>query len=169
MNTLPNGALALLNPPPPLPGNTPGQLRTAQQVLAFMLGGNATFTIRSRKTGARFTYKVRKADPEPGRGVTWFVNLLNGSDNGNDFAYMGVLYEWEVGKPPHFKRTKASRVSESAPSFRAFTWLWEALRGGWLSSSVEVWHEGTCGRCGRRLTVPESIAAGIGPECAGKV
>ena len=31
---------------------------------------------------------------------------------------------------------------------------------------LEVWHEGRCGRCNRALTVPESIASGIGPECA---
>jgi hypothetical protein len=29
-----------------------------------------------------------------------------------------------------------------------------------------VWHEGRCGRCGRKLTVPESIESGFGPECA---
>lgn len=30
---------------------------------------------------------------------------------------------------------------------------------------VEIWHEGKCGRCGRQLTVPESIESGFGPEC----
>jgi len=161
--------LALLNPSPPLPGHTPGQLRTAQQALVYVLAGNATFTIRSLVTGARFTYKVRKADLQPGQPPTWFVNLLNGPDNGNDFAYLGVLYEWESGKPPFFKRTKASRITESAPGYRAFVWLWDRLRRGHLPANVEVWHEGACGRCGRRLTVPESIAAGIGPECAEKM
>jgi hypothetical protein len=159
--------LALLNPPPPLPGHTPGQLTTAQQALAFMLAGNATFTIRSLATGTRFTYKVRKADPEPGRPQVWFVNLLNGPDNGNDFAYLGMLQE--VPGSCVFKRTRGSRVTEQAPSYRAFVWLWERLWDRRLPANVEVWHEGTCGRCGRKLTVPESIAAGIGPECAGKL
>jgi len=30
---------------------------------------------------------------------------------------------------------------------------------------LEIWHEGRCGRCNRKLTVPASIALGIGPEC----
>lgn len=30
-------------------------------------------------------------------------------------------------------------------------------------------HTGVCGKCGRTLTDPESIDAGIGPVCAGKV
>jgi hypothetical protein len=33
---------------------------------------------------------------------------------------------------------------------------------------LEVWHEGRCGACGRRLTVPESIERGLGPECYGR-
>lgn len=35
-------------------------------------------------------------------------------------------------------------------------------------SRLQVWHEGRCGRCGRKLTVPSSIETGLGPECAGK-
>lgn len=31
------------------------------------------------------------------------------------------------------------------------------------------WSTGTCGVCARRLTDPESVAAGIGPVCAAKV
>lgn len=42
-----------------------------------------------------------------------------------------------------------------------------AIAGGVIPPSLEVWHEGRCGRCGRALTVPESIASGIGPVCEG--
>jgi hypothetical protein len=38
-------------------------------------------------------------------------------------------------------------------------------REGILGATLEFWHEGRCGRCGRRLTVPDSIASGYGPEC----
>jgi hypothetical protein len=34
-----------------------------------------------------------------------------------------------------------------------------------LPESLEIWHEGSCLRCGRKLTVPESIESGYGPEC----
>lgn len=37
------------------------------------------------------------------------------------------------------------------------------------AASIRYGHEiGACGVCGRTLTNPESIAAGIGPVCAGK-
>jgi hypothetical protein len=39
------------------------------------------------------------------------------------------------------------------------------LKVGKLQDFVEVWHEGTCGKCGRALTVPSSIENGLGPEC----
>lgn len=54
---------------------------------------------------------------------------------------------------------------------KVFPWLWQKyvdpVRN--LPSQIEVWHEGRCGACGRRLTVPESIANGLGPVCAGHV
>jgi hypothetical protein len=38
-----------------------------------------------------------------------------------------------------------------------------------LPDFVEVWHEGFCGKCGKRLTVPNSIEIGIGPDCIKKL
>ncbi len=38
-----------------------------------------------------------------------------------------------------------------------------------MPEQLEVWHEGCCGKCGRKLTDAESIARGIGPECYGKM
>ena len=46
-------------------------------------------------------------------------------------------------------------------------WLMARLQSGkGLPETVEVWHEGRCCRCARRLTVPESIILGLGPACA---
>ena len=49
---------------------------------------------------------------------------------------------------------------------KAFAWFWRVLNGsGNFPAGFEFWHEGRCCRCGKRLTVPESIQGGIGPEC----
>jgi hypothetical protein len=40
-------------------------------------------------------------------------------------------------------------------------WKNQELPGGY-----KIHHEGRCGKCGRLLTVPESVETGIGPECA---
>jgi len=61
-------------------------------------------------------------------------------------------------------------VGADAANFRAFDWLTRRLRqGAALPAGVEVWHDGCCGRCGRRLTDPGSVERGIGPERRGKL
>jgi hypothetical protein len=165
--------LELLNPPLPV-SDMAGELNSVSKVLGFMFAGNATFTIRSRKSGTRYTYKVRKADKLPNCPwlTTWFVNLLCGPDNSNDFAYLGTIKlddrqkNVPLADARHYSHGKASRVNATAPSAQAFMWLYRNLQTGVLPDSVEVWHEGRCGRCGRKLTVPESVSRGIGPECA---
>jgi Family of unknown function (DUF6011) len=130
---------------------------------AFMTGGNATVTLVSTKTGTRFTYRLRAND----EGDVFFVSLLGGPDNESDYRYMGRIARgvfWAGRKVP-----KPGDVGPDAPSSLAFKWAWERLAKGVLLDSLEIWHEGRCGRCARKLTVPASIASGFGPECAGKV
>jgi len=131
----------------------------AGDALQFMQAGNATVTLRSVKTGTRFTYRVRESDD----GKVFFVGLLTGSDNNASYSYMGILRDGE------FRTTAKSKITADAPSAKAFRWAYAKLGAGMLPADLEVWHEGRCGKCGRRLTVPESIAAGIGPECAGRL
>ena len=41
--------------------------------------------------------------------------------------------------------------------------------GGTIFSKAEYAEADRCGRCGRELTDPESIARGVGPECYGRL
>lgn len=54
---------------------------------------------------------------------------------------------------------------------KVFYWLWVKHLGPSveLPEQVQFWHEGRCGHCGRRLTVPASINTGFGPDCAKKL
>ena len=52
---------------------------------------------------------------------------------------------------------------------RGFAWFWRTLNGGTFPATFEFWHEGRCAACARRLTVPNSIATGFGPECADRL
>lgn len=122
---------------------------------SYITGGNATVTIMSGKTGTRFTYKVTASKPDAGQMPIFFVGLLSGPDNERDYRYIGIV------TASGFRWTRKSTVTETAPSFQAFAWL----SRHWESDQVEIWHEGRCGRCGRKLTVPDSIASGFGPEC----
>lgn len=127
--------------------------------VAFALAGNATFTLQSERTGAHFTYLVQKGKKDSGDQPAWFVKVREGSD----FVYLGMI----TGRL-EFRRTAKSKVAEQAPRARAFRFFWEHVLAGNLPPALHVCHTGLCGRCGRPLTHPDSIEAGIGPECAKK-
>jgi hypothetical protein len=127
--------------------------------LNFLLAGKAIFTIVSKATNVRFTYKVRKHSEKD----LWFVSVLTGSDNYSNYSYLGTIFTNPAYR--EFKSTAKSRITVDAPSFKAFRWFFNQLESNGSLDAVEVHHEGRCGRCGRRLTVPESIESGFGPEC----
>jgi hypothetical protein len=126
----------------------------------FILAGNSTFTVKNQETGGRFTYKVTKpADFNENRPV-WFVSVLSGRDNESSYSYMGII------RGNQFIRTKTSKISPDAISFKGFQWLWgSVVNNKELPSKVQFYHEGRCGRCGRKLTTPESVESGFGPHC----
>lgn len=130
--------------------------RVVKDPIAFMKAGNATFTVVSRTTGKRFTYRVRAAK----EGTPHFVQVLTGPDNTSSYTYLGTIFADGT-----FRHTRKSAISESAPSAQAFNWFYRNPG----SDKVKVYHEGRCCRCGRKLTVPSSVESGIGPECAGKM
>lgn len=142
-----------------------GQLTTLDAVRTFLFGGNATLTLVSKKTGSRFTYKVKvPKDDEPRTVQMHFVSLLNGPDNESDFQYLGQIRRSANGD--RFEHGRKAKITCEAPSAKAFDWFAKAVLADRLPDTVEVWHEGSCCRCGRKLTVPSSVASGIGPDCA---
>lgn len=132
------------------------KFQTAAVALQFLLAGRARFTFVSEKTGTRFTFRVTQKDATSPH----FVSVLTGSDNESSYTYMGCIFGDKT-----FRATRGSKVSQDAASFKAFAWAWSYLSRGEMPPSMELWHEGRCGRCGRALTVPESIESGIGPVC----
>lgn len=129
-------------------------------------------TLVSKKTGTRFTYVIKRKEPNADGQAdeVWFVDLLNGPDNRKDFAPLAVLV-MRRGLLSYYHARK-SRIGATAPSAVAFKWVLEhvVVRGSEQAlTQIEAWHEGACGRCGRRLSVPSSVELGLGPECAEKV
>lgn len=149
-----------------------GTLLPSPLAHVFLLAGKATFTMVSKATGKRFTFKVQrpKADAErtaqygPARRVPYFVSVLNGPSNTSDYAYLGQI--WQDAEKLTYEIGRKSRIGADAPSQRAALWLAKALNRPELLDQCTIYHMGACGRCGRALTVPESVASGIGPECA---
>lgn len=139
------------------------QLTDTLSVFRFVLGGNATFTLVSEKTGARFTYKAARPEGDDAERPVFF-KVLTGDNNESDYSFLGTVFP-RSGKPWEVRRSAKSRVSADAASAKALRYFVHHLNRGAVAPSLQFWHEGRCCRCGRKLTVPESIAKGIGPEC----
>jgi hypothetical protein len=141
-------------------------IQDPEWIKKFLLAGNATVTLVSTKTQNRLTFKCEAVKVEEGQRpgpVSHFVKLLTDPDNERGYTYLGHIYK--DGKYWHGNKSKISHTAPSAEAFRYF--YGKVIQGGMRPETVnlEVWHEGKCGKCGRKLTVPESIERGIGPEC----
>ncbi len=144
----------------------------------YVTAGDATFTLESEKTSTRFTYRVRQqcrgaalvARAAPLRAgvhcakTLHFVGVLTNPDNTRDYQFLGSIFDGE-----RYAHGKKSKIGYDAPSAVAFRWFWSVVDHIEQIEGVRFYKSSYCCRCGRTLTVPESIRLGIGPECAQQV
>lgn len=141
-----------------------GQIVGRDKIRAYLFGGNATFTIVSKSTGRRFTYRVKSAPKD--RGQNWstnnqnrdlyFVSVLTGGDNNSSYTYMGEVrrtHNSVSGHTYHYTHGRRSSLNPGADSVGAFIWFLNRIEQDKPTDQFEFWHEGKCGRCGRKLTV----------------
>lgn len=145
---------------------------------------NGTYTVSHDQRG-HFTLKLHTALTGNLAGKR-IISMLVGPDNNADFQ--GVAF-WDDEKK--FAAVwKRFRKAESFMPIDGFNWqshgwsaveqklaIWAdlAIRGAqpekhgyWYSEGYRLLTEGRCCFCNRKLTHPESIEYGIGPECAKK-
>lgn len=124
------------------------------KALDFIFAGNSIFTCKNTETGNRFTFRVKKHKKDE----IWFVSVLTSPEV---YQFVG-----SIRKNTNYRHSFKSKISQEAQSVKVFDFITKKLRQNTLPEVVQIWHEGRCGRCGRRLTVPESIITGMGPECS---
>lgn len=126
--------------------------------VSFVTAGRAVFTVSNDKH-EHYTYKVSKKKDQD----LWFISLLTGPNNRNDYTYMGVLGDG-------VRITKKSKYTIDSKPVKVFNWALKVIAGAKaLPNGYDIQHEGICGRCGRELTHPESISSGFGPECIKRI
>ena len=125
-----------------------------------IFAGRAVITIENGLTGKWFTYRI--SESKKCRDLRHWVNVLTGNDNTHSYTYMGTIYGGKT-----FRLNASSRIGAGALSFKAFDrFFHDLMYFGRLNENMHIYHSGVCARCGRTLTVPESLTSGIGPECA---
>lgn len=119
---------------------------------AFVTAGRAEFTIDNGK-GQHFTFRVTRAK----KSRALFVSHVSAGKH-----YMGILTDGLV-----LKLTAKTTTTDDAIETKVFRFAMRVINGATaLPEGYSVRHVGKCGRCGRKLTDPVSIASGIGPDCA---
>ena len=106
--------------------------------------------------------------------MRWWVSLLTGPDNSRNFdGKVGQLVQAKEGSISYARHRGVKLKAESSP-VAGFVWLVDQLVEDTsasqrkLDEQILIYHSGRCGRCGRKLTDPESIRTGLGPVCRGK-
>lgn len=114
----------------------------------------APFTVVSKKTGKEYTFKISQIV------FKGFPYLHFRVESGYlNFSYLGYYRNGKVW---------SKKGAVNTPSAEAVGWLFRNLESknfSLLDASIEVYHLGSCLRCGRTLTDSESIRSGFGPVC----
>jgi len=127
----------------------------------WLKAGKAIFTIEGEKEDEHWTFKVCHKKANVVYGETWFVQLLTGQDNESSYSYLGILRaDGSLSQTlKSFKAPRAVNVfNQTIPSVKNDTHKGRIVFK--FKRSIQ------CCVCARRLTTPESITAGIGPECS---
>lgn len=143
-----------------------GELVNKDKIEQFMFAGKAIFTIRNNETGNRFTFRVMK--PKKMKDDIYFVSVLTGGDNNSMYSFFGTIFDKSDAKKIRFGvSAKKAKISLDSQSIKVFIWFFNTLISPkQFPPQIQIWHEGVCGKCGKKLTVPESIDIGLGPICA---
>jgi len=141
---------------------TPVSFYNGEYTITNEAGEHKTFRIRRQKDDAKFAPKSR------------IVSLMVGSDNEANYKGFGFandngsVYVWKK----HQNRTNDYFAHLLGKAFQAITTSdEETVETGFECAGRQytVLLSKRCLRCNRKLTNPESIRLGVGPECAGKM
>lgn len=130
-------------------------LALAHVIRSNKQNSGAEFTVRSKKTGKDFTYKISRAEWK-GR----FYTHVKVEKEYQKYTYLGYYDSGMIVR---------KHDSVETPSAVAIAWLLRQVEhtNKPALDGVEIFHLGKCVRCGAVLTDATSIEIGLGPVCRG--
>jgi len=116
---------------------------------------NGCITVKNPATGNHRTFQIKTVKNGPLEGKR-ILSILIGSDNENDYLPIGFIGKhgfsiWKKHQGKGFEKTATALLPEIQEKH-----------------NLEVYFEGKCRVCNRKLTDPDSIRLGIGPVCRGE-
>lgn len=121
---------------------------------------NGTYTLTNPASGGYRTYRVQTWERDVGGSVelSRVLQLLVGSDNEGDFV--GFAFLTDRG-PSVWRRFQSA--NDKNQWGRLAWWFWKTVAEG--EGPLQAQLSKRCLRCNRKLTTPESLERGVGPEC----
>lgn len=128
-----------------------------QYIRAFLLGGNCECIIENVESGNRYLYKIQVAKDNPNM---FFIKSLTGM--GDIYAGFLTVKDGEY----IYAQGKKGQITDEDKRIKAL--LYVLSHAETLRPTILVQHVGRCSKCNRKLTNPESMNRGMGPECFSK-
>jgi len=125
---------------------------TQDKAYNYLLSGKATVTFHNTLTDGQFTFTINQktvGTPKVTLGI-WYVyhaNVYIGFIRGDVFILHNVI------------------PSNKQEAVKAIKWCWGNIIKQTIPDTLHILHDGTCGKCHRRLTDAESIEYGLGKVC----
>lgn len=132
----------------------PIQMTNYEDILLHLSGGRAHISIVSKKTHTHFTYRVVRAKEERHKYLIW-VRV--------EHKYILAVI-WD-NKERKFIYNPKTCIPKEWRRYKAIVWMWRYIINKRMPDGMFVYRDERCRSCGKRLTNPESIKLGIGPEC----
>lgn len=141
------------------------KLTSSKDIYDYCMGGHGVVTLES-PSGVHHTYYYKRPNnldvfPDDTRFV-YAVHTVNGISK---HFYLGMI------EGDHFRLTRNSRFDCYADIVKGAFYIDKMMHNQSLvdSTPMNLYHEGMCCVCGRKLTSPNSIKSGVGPKCRKRI
>lgn len=125
---------------------------------------NGTYSISS-PTGEHRTFDIstqpENAEFAPGKRI---IALLTGPNNNADYKSFGFVTDNGINV---YKKLRGTDEPSHFDWYAHLVWKLATTNDSrWHKLGYKLMVEGTCLKCNRKLTTPESLKIGLGPICA---
>lgn len=136
-------------------GHTALRLESFKELVTSNSKSNGgAFTVKSKKTGKDFTYKIARKEFKGKFYTHCYIETQY-----MQFKYIGTFKDGNIIK---------NKMINADQTAQGLSWLINnALGENWekIQAQSHLMHLGKCVKCGRPLTDSDSIEMGLGPYC----